>query len=194
MGIKKIFTGIFTLIIIQNVLFASQKANLKEQFKNNEAVIYTINIRSFGAVDKNNDGIIEEEKGDIRGTFLNAKDKLKDLAYEGINTIYVLPITKTGKLKALGTAGSLYAMDSFTILSPELDDKSNNLSIEQEVMSFTEKAHELNMNVIVDLPSCGSYDLSIKKPDWFIYNNTNEAIIPADWTDVRLFKIYIGAV
>ena len=190
MGIKKIFTGIFTLIIIQNVLFASQKANLKEQFKNNEAVIYTINIRSFGAVDKNNDGIIEEEKGDIRGTFLNAKDKLKDLAYEGINTIYVLPITKTGKLKALGTAGSLYAMDSFTILSPELDDKSNNLSIEQEVMSFTEKAHELNMNVIVDLPSCGSYDLSIKKPDWFIYNNTNEAIIPADWTDVRLFKIY----
>ncbi len=190
MGIKKIFTGIFTFFILQNVLYGAQRANLKEQFKNNDSIIYTINIRSFGAVDKNNDGIIEEEKGDIRGTFLNAKDKLEDLAREGINTIYVLPITKTGKLKALGTAGSLYAMDSFTILAPELDDKSNNLTIEQEVEQFTKKAHELNLNVIVDLPSCGSYDLSIKKPDWFLYDENNEAVIPADWTDVRLFKIY----
>lgn len=189
MGIKKFFTAGF-IFFFPLVGFAQEKANLKEQFRNNESIIYTINIRSFGAVDKDGDGIIDPDKGDIRGTFLNAKDKLDDLYHEGINTVYVLPITKTGKLKALGTAGSLYAMDSFTILSPELDDKTNSLTIEEEAKLFTSKAHELGLNVIVDLPSCGSFDLSTKKPDWFIYNDKNEALIPADWTDVRLFKIY----
>ena len=136
MGIKKLYTGVFVLLFFPLFAYGSQRADLKEQFKNNEAIIYTINIRNFGAVDKDNDGIINEEKGDIRGTFLNAKDKLEDLKAEGINTVYVLPITKTGKLKALGTAGSLYAMDSFTILSPELDDKTNDLAIEEEVWNM----------------------------------------------------------
>lgn len=170
--------------------FAYARENLRELFKNNSAVVYTLNIRNFASFDKDSNGIIEVEKGDKIGTFLSAKEKLKDLSNQGINTIYLLPITKTGKLKALGTAGSLYAMDEFSVISPDLDDKENEKSVYEEAKEFVQKAHELNMNVIVDLPSCGSYDMTLRKPDWFIFDKNNEPMIPADWTDVRLFKIY----
>ena len=34
------------------------RENIVEQFKNNSAIIYTINIRNFASQDKDNDGII----------------------------------------------------------------------------------------------------------------------------------------
>ena len=187
----KITSIIFSLFFfgLQTVAQA-ERANLKEQFLNNDSIIYTINIRSFGAVDNNKDGLIDLSKGDIRGTFLNAKEKLPMLKEEGINTVYLLPITKTGKLKALGTAGSLYALDSFSELNEQLDDITTSKTIKQQAKEFVDYAHSLDLNVIVDLPSCGSYDLSLNKPSWFIKNEDNESVIPADWTDVRLFKIY----
>jgi len=170
--------------------FAYAKENLRELFKDNKAVIYTLNIRNFAANDKNIDGIIEVDKGDKIGTFIGAKARLKELAQNGINVVYLLPITPTGKLKALGTAGSLYAMDDFNKIAPELDDLNNPKSVYDEAREFIDEAHKLGLNVIIDLPSCGSYDLSLKRPQWFILNDKKEAIIPADWTDVRLFKVY----
>ena len=183
---NKIILLLCLSFFIQN---ANARENIKELFKNNQAIIYTINIRNFGSTDKDNDGIINPKKGDIRGSFLNAKENLKKLSDDGINTIYVLPITPVGKYKALGTAGSLYAMDSFNTINPQIDD-TNPMNAKDEAKLFTKKAHELNMNVILDLPSCGSYDLSLKKPDWFMFDENGESLTPADWTDVRLFKIY----
>ncbi len=165
------------------------KNDLRTKFINNEAIIYTINIRTFGAIDTNENDIIEPLLGDIQGNFINAKDELKKLPKLGVNTVYLLPITKTGKLKALGTAGSLYALDSFNEISPLLDDLTNDMSVEKEAQKFVEEAHNLGLRVIVDLPSCGSYDLSLARPDLFI-KNKGETVIPADWTDVRLFKVY----
>ncbi|MBQ4646688.1 MAG: hypothetical protein IJB79_05010 [Candidatus Gastranaerophilales bacterium] len=182
-----IYSGI---VLALSLPFANAKENLRELFKNNEAIIYTINIRNFASIDKDLNGIIEVEKGDKTGNFVNAKTKLKELAQQGINTIYVLPITPTGKLKALGTAGSLYAMDDFNKIAPELDDLTNDKTIEEEAKDFIKEAHRLNLNVIIDLPSCGSYDLTLKRPEWFILNEKKEPLIPADWTDVRLFKIH----
>ncbi len=186
------------IIFLELVLFLSwvqsqvvfARENIRELFKNNQAIIYTINIRNFASVDKNNNGIIDLEDGDTKGTFLNAKDKLKNLKEEGINTIYVLPITSVGKLKALGTAGSLYAMDEFDKINSQLDDETNKLSVFEEAKMFVDEAHRLNMNVVVDLPSCGSYDMSLRKPNWFINNENQESFVPSDWTDVRLFKVY----
>ena len=166
------------------------RENIVEQFKNNSAIIYTINIRNFASQDKDNDGIITTSLGDISGTFVNGKNRLKELQQEGINTVYILPITPTGKLKALGSAGSLYAMDDFSTINSQLDDKTNDLSVYEEAKNFIEEAHNLGMNVILDLPSCGSYDLSLNKPNWFLKDENNETIIPADWRDVRLFKVH----
>ena len=183
--------GLFSFFMSGNLAFGNEaNVSLRELFKNNEAIIYTINIRNFGATDKNSNEIIDVQEGDISGTFLNAKDKLKSLKEEGINTIYLLPITKTGKLKALGTAGSLYAMDSFTEISPFLDDINNETTVYEEAKEFIDCAHKLGLKTIIDLPCCGSYDLSLKKPIWFLKDKNNESLVPADWADVRLFKIY----
>ena len=164
--------------------------DLRTLFTSNKSIIYTINIRSFGAVDKNGNDIIEPWLGDTPGTFLNAKDRLEDIVLSGANTIYLLPVTKVGKLKALGTSGSLYAMDSFNELNPQLDDKNDPKSVFAEAKSFIQEAHKKNLRVILDMPSCGSYDMSLEKPELFIKDKRGNAVIPADWTDVRLFKVY----
>ena len=170
----------------QNAAFAN---GLRQMFINNSVYIYSINIRTFGAKDYNNNDIIEKDLGEVSGTFINAIPKLKELKSIGINTIYLLPITKVGKLHAKGTAGSLYAIDSFDTLNPQLLDETEiEPDINKQAKKFIEEAHKLNMNVILDLPGCGSYDLSIEKP--FLFTKDFEVEYPSDWKDVRIFNPY----
>ena len=105
--------------------------DLRSKFLNNDAVIMEINIRSFNSNDINGDGFIQEKMGEKKGTFLNAIDRLDELKNLGINTIHILPITPTGKLKALGTAGSLYSAAAFDTISEDLYDKDSKLSLEE---------------------------------------------------------------
>ncbi len=194
MKIKEFSIGLvllfFTLQLGCNVCFAQWSNDLRSLFTGNKSIIYALNIRSFGAVDRDGDDIIIPEAGDTAGSFINAIPRLKELTKMGINTVYLLPITKTGKLKAMGTAGSLYALDSFDRLNPQLDDKSNPLSVEEEAKLFVQEAHKLGLRVIVDIPSCGSYDMSLERPDLFIKDKNGNSVVPVDWTDVRLFKVY----
>lgn len=187
-----IITGLFllTAFLGQNSAHAYPWVNdLRTLFTNNKSIIYTINIRTFGAEDKNGNDIIEPWLGDTPGTFNNAKARIGDIVETGANTIYLLPITKVGKLKALGTSGSLYAMDSFNEINPQLDDKNDPKSVFAEAKSFIQEAHKKNLRVILDMPSCGSYDMSLEKPELFIKDKSGAAVTPADWTDVRLFKV-----
>lgn len=162
------------------------KNDLRTKFLNNETVIMEINIRSFNSDDKNGNGFIEEELGEKRGTFLNAIERLEELKNQGINTLHILPITPTGKLKALGTAGSLYAASDFKSLNKDMYDEKSELTLEQQAKKFIDEAHKRNIRIIVDVPACGSYDLFLQRPDLFVTNESGEPILPADWTDVRL--------
>ena len=182
-----LFTGIFSCFK-PDAAFGN---NLRTMFTNNSAVIYALNIRTFGAKDYNKNDIIETELGEAKGTFINAIPKLKTLKESGINTIYLLPITKVGKLHAHGTAGSLYALDSFDTINPQLFDETDlEVDIKKQAKKFVNAAHKLGMHVIVDLPACGSYDMSLEKPNLFVKDKKGETISPSDWTDVRLFKVY----
>ena len=163
--------------------------DLKNLFLRNQAVILAVNIRSFNAVDKNKNDIIETDKGDIAGNFVNAVKRLNEISSYGINTVHLLPVTPVGKIKAIGTAGSLYAISDFTKLNPQLDDPTNNLTVEEEAKNFIKECHKKNIRVIVDLPSCGSYDLFLAKPELFVKGPDGQPVIPSDWTDVRLFKV-----
>ena len=192
---SKDFIRGFVLVLCILLCTASSYAvgwsnDLRSLFAANKSIIYAINIRSFGAQDLNGDDIIQVEYGDKTGTFINAAARLNELTKLGVNTVYLLPITKTGKLKAMGTAGSLYALDSFDKINPQLDDKTNPASVEQEAKMFVDEAHRLGLRVIVDIPSCGSYDMSLERPDLFIKDKNSNAVVPADCTDVRLFKVY----
>ena len=174
---------IFCLSI--NLSYADE--SLREMFLNNKAIIYGINIRNFNAEDKDNNGLIEHDE--ISGTFLNAIERLDELKVYNINTLHVLPITPVGKLKALGTAGSLYAMDDFASINPQFVDKNSDLLPEEQVKKFIDECHKRGIKVIIDLPSCGSYDLFLKQPELFLKDENNLSIIPTDWTDVRLFNV-----
>lgn len=165
------------------------KNDLRTKFLENEAVIMEINIRSFNSQDLNGDGFIQEENLEVKGNFLNAIERLDELKSLGINTIHILPVTPTGKLKALGTAGSLYAASDFSSISEDLKDKTSDLSLEEQAKKFIEEAHKRNIRVIVDVPACGSYDLYLQRPDLFVTNQLGEPVVPADWTDVRLLSV-----
>lgn len=191
-NILKTLSIILLLTFTQLSSFADELAynpnNLRSTFLNNEAIIYVINIRTFNAKDTNKNEIIELEKGEESGTFINAISKLDILADMGMNAVHVLPITPVGKIKAIGTAGSLYAISDFTTLNPQLGDKKSPLSLENQAKLFFDECHKRGIKVIVDLPSCGSYDLYLKQPDLFTLDRKQQPVIPSDWTDVRLFK------
>ena len=162
------------------------KNDARTMFLNNETVIMEVNIRSFNSQDHNEDGFIQENMGEVRGTFLNAIDRLDDLRSLGVNTLHVLPITPTGKLKSLGTAGSIYAAADFNSINPDLYDKTSGLTLEEQAKKFIQEAHKRGIKVIVDVPACASYDLYLERPDLFVTTKSGEPVIPADWTDVRL--------
>lgn len=164
------------------------KNDLRTKFLENDAVIMEINIRSFNSQDLNGDGFIQEENLEVKGNFINAIERLDELKNLGINTIHVLPVTPTGKLKALGTAGSLYAASGFDSISEDLKDKTSKLSLEEQAKMFIDEAHKRNIRVIIDIPACGSYDLYLQRPDLFVSNSNGEPVVPADWTDVRLLS------
>lgn len=101
--------------------FAGENNDLRSLFLKNKANICGINLRTFNAKDINGNEIIDE--GEAGGNFLNAIERLDEIQNLGINVLHVLPITPVGRLKALGTAGSVYAAEDFWSINPQLVDK-----------------------------------------------------------------------
>ncbi len=178
-----------TVFGCNNAFADNTQKTAREMFQNNEAVIYSINLRSFNADDKNGNGIIDFSKGETSGSFINAIDRLDEIKSLGINMLHILPITQTGKIKALGTAGSLYALSDFTSLNLQLSDENSELSLREQAKTFINECHKRGIKVIIDLPSCGAYDLFLNRPDLFVLDGDGNAYTPADWVDVRLFKV-----
>ncbi len=182
----KKFILVLSLVFLTNFCYASSKNDLRTLFLNNRAKICGINIRNFNSQDLNGNEIIDSDE--ISGNFLNAIERLDEIKSLGINTLHVLPITPTGKLKALGTAGSLYAIADFENINEQFVDKTSELTSKEQVKKFIQECHNRGIRVIIDLPSCGSYDLFLKHPELFIKDDKNLSIVPSDWTDVRLLN------
>lgn len=188
----RVFRNIFLIFIlslcsVSEVFSANVWINdLRTLFASNHSIIYAVNIRTFNANDTNKDGIIDESIGEQRGNFLNAVDRLDELVSYGINTINLLPVTTTGKVKALGTAGSLYATADFNEINPQLKSPNLKTTAYDEMKKFVIECHRRNIRVMVDLPCCGAYDLYLKNPELFKTDKNKNPIIPSDWTDVRL--------
>ena len=188
---KKLLVSLLTTLILSNCANAQMvngiwHNDLRSQFLQNKSIIYAINIRTFNAKDTNKNEIIDinEESGN----FLNAIDRLDEIQNMGINTLHLLPITPVGKLKALGTAGSVYALADFGSLNPQLKAPDSTLSINEQAKKFISECHKRNIRVIIDLPSCGAYDLFITHPEYFVKDTSGQPIIPLDWTDIRVFN------
>jgi len=176
--------------VVKNVPKVQWHNDLRSLFLRNQASILEINLRTFFALDTNKNEIIERKYGEQSGNFLSALMGIRELCYSGINTVHVMPITAIGKTKALGTAGSPYALSSFTEINPQLvSPEVGEASGWEQFKSFVDECHKYKIRVIVDLPSCGSYDYYLKNPGLFEKNSAGQPITPADWSDVRLFKV-----
>lgn len=182
---KKILT-IAAILLTTNLCLAGENNNLRSLFLKNQTNICGINIRTFNAQDTNGNEIIDGDE--ISGNFLNAIKRLDEIQALGINTLHVLPITPVGRLKALGTAGSVYAAENFWSINPQLVDSNSELTDIEQAKLFVEECHKRGISVIIDLPSCGAYDLFLTHPELFIKDDKQCSIVPTDWTDVRLLN------
>lgn len=180
----KILIVLLTLVFI-NPVFAEEN-NLRTQFLEGNSRILGINLRSFNAQDLNGNEIIDINESS--GNFLNAIERLDEIKEMGINTLHVLPITPVGKLKALGTAGSVYAISDFWHINLQLVDSTSEFTAKEQAKKFTDECHKRGIRVVIDLPSCGAYDLFLTHPELFIKDNKQCSIVPTDWTDVRLLN------
>jgi glycosidase len=153
---------------------------LKRLFHNNQAILYALNIRTFGAPEENGDRRINPDPGE-NGTFLSAIPKLDELVDLGINTIHLLPINPIGLTKRLGEAGSLYAPSDYHSINPEF-------GTVEDAQTFVQAAHQKGLNVMVDVPSCASIDLAEKHPSLIMRDEDGKPHVPTDWIDIVMFK------
>lgn len=188
-NIKKIF-AVAAVCMLTGLGAQAKEAwlnNLRTNFLKNSAIIYEINIRTFNAQDLNKNGIIDFDEGEESGNFLNAIARLDELQTNGINALHVLPVTPVSKMKAMGTAGSLYSISSFDTINPQLKSDKTILTAKEQARKFISEAHDRGIAVIFDVPACGSYDLYLQRPELFVKGKDGQPVVPADWTDVRLF-------
>jgi hypothetical protein len=155
----------------------------KDDLQHGKAVIYALNVRTFGAHDDNNDGLITPAAGES-GSFLSAIARLPELKAQGFNTIHLLPILPIGRSPRLGEAGSLYAPSSYTALNPEFDELANGVDELTEAQTFVKAAHANGLTVMVDVPSCASHDLAKAHPDLIAYDEDGNTLTPINWVDV----------
>ncbi len=160
--------------------------NLKTLFRNNEAKILMIIPRTFNAKDENGNEFIDGNEA--HGTFLNAIDRLDEIKAEGFNTFHVLPINPTGKMKAMGTAGSLYSPKDLLGIDPNLIDPNDPRSDKEQFKAFIDECHKRNIKVMIDLPSCASYDMFQEHPEWMAMESDGLAKTPQGWNDIRMFQ------
>lgn len=162
------------------------KNDLRTLFTTNSAKILAIIPRTFNAKDTNGNEFIDGSE--VHGTFLNAIDRLDEVKAEGFNTLHVLPINPPGKDNAMGTAGSVYAPEDLLKFDPILIDKKDPRSPQEQFKAFVDACHKKGLRVMVDMPSCASYDLYKEKPELMAHERNGLAKTPQGWYDIRMFE------
>lgn len=162
------------------------KNDLRTLFTTNSAKILAIIPRTFNAKDTNGNEFIDSNE--VHGTFLNAIDRLDEVKTEGFNTLHVLPINPPGKDNAMGTAGSVYAPEDLLKFDPILIDKKDPRSPQEQFKAFVDACHKKGLRVMVDMPSCASYDLYKEKPELMAHERNGLAKTPQGWYDIRMFE------
>lgn len=162
------------------------KNDLKTLFLTNSAKILAIVPRTFNAQDSNGNEYIDG--AEKNGTFLNAIERLDEVKDQGFNTLHILPINPPGVNNAKGTAGSVYAPDDLLKIDPMLIDKNDPRSDMEQFKAFVDACHQRGIRVMIDMPSCASFDLYEAKPELMAHERNGLAKTPQGWHDIRMFQ------
>ncbi|MDR1327731.1 MAG: hypothetical protein LBJ74_04925, partial [Heliobacteriaceae bacterium] len=164
----------------------SYKNDLRTLFNNNQAKILAIIPRTFNAQDTNGNEYIDGNEKN--GTFLNAIERLDEVKASGFNTLHVLPVHPPGKKKAMGTAGSIYAPNGFLEFDNVLIEANDPRNPKEQCKAFIDACHERGIRVMLDLPSCASYDMFLAQPELMAIERDGLAKTPQGWNDIRMFQ------
>lgn len=162
------------------------KNDLRTLFTTNSAKILAIIPRTFNAKDTNGNEYIDGNE--THGTFLNAIDRLDEVKAEGFNTLHLLPINPPGVENAMGTAGSVYSPKDMLQIDPVLIDKNDPRTPQEQFKAFVDACHRKGLRVMVDMPSCASYDLYNARPELMAHERNGLAKTPQGWCDIRMFE------
>ena len=88
----------------------------------------------------------------------------------------------------MGTAGSVYSPLDLLKIDPVLIDKNDPRSDKEQFKAFVDECHKRGLHVMVDLPSCASYELYNNKPELMAHQRNGLAKTPQGWFDIRMFE------
>jgi len=142
-----------------------------------DSVVYSTHIRTSASWDHDRSFSLDLSNfNDVKetGTFVKMLAYLPTLKRMGINTIYLLPITKYSTKFKKGELGSPYAVRSFFELDDNLKEPmtGDDFSVEEEFQSFVEACHILDMRVIIDIiprTNAINSDFIREHPEWFYW-------------------------
>jgi glycosidase len=134
--------------------------------KKEDAVIYQVNVRSFGE----------------NGTLNEVRERLSYIRDLGVNVIYLMPIYPIGQVNMAGVAGSPYSVKDYKAVNPTMG------SLE-DLRALVNEAHNMNMGVILDwVANHTSFDNAwiTEHPEWYVHNEQGDIISPpgTNWADV----------
>lgn len=164
------------------------KNNLRENLRNSKVNMLAVIPRTMNAQDTDGNGLIQGNE--VRGTFMNAIERLDEIKSMGINTLHILPIHPTGKTHAMGIAGSIYSMDDPLSIDPNLRDPNYPGTVNDQCKQFIDECHKRGISVMLDLPSCVSVDFANKHPELMAKEKDGSDKTPGGWQDIRMFRVF----
>lgn len=128
-----------------------------------DATIYELNTRQF-----------TEE-----GTFAAAEAELPTLKSLGVDIIWIMPIQPIGEVTRKGSLGSYYSIKDYCAFNPEFGTR-------EDFVSFLNKAHELDMYVILDWVANHTAPDSkwTQNEGWHYRDSLGNLMVQYDWTDI----------
>jgi cyclomaltodextrinase len=113
------------------------------------------------------------------GTLDGVTTKLDELQKLGVNVLWLMPIHPIGKVKKMGTYGSMYAVSDYYAIDPDLGTKD-------DLLHLVQAAHERHMRVILDeVPNHTAWDsVMMSHPAYYKHNDAGKIVSPHNWTDV----------
>lgn len=146
------------------------------------SVMYSTMIRTSAAWDHDRSFSLDLSNfDDVKetGTFVKMLALLPFLKKMGVDTVYMLPISRFSLKDKKGELGSPYGVASFFELDPNLKETliGDTMTVEEEFQAFVEACHMLSMRVIIDIiPRTNAVENDLIKlhPDWFYWIKASE--------------------
>ncbi len=147
-----------------------------------KSVLYSTMIRVSSAWDHDRSFSLDESNfNELKetGTFVKMLALLPLLKKMGVDTLYLLPLSRFSLKDKKGELGSPYGVANFFDLDPNLKDPLTGslMTIEEEFQALIEACHIIDMRVVIDIiprTNAVDNDLISDHPDWFYWIKADE--------------------